>query len=56
MFYVLTPIALTAMAWNGGVALLLWSVVFAVRGVHLDRPAAAALGVDRAPACWRGWP
>jgi len=35
VFYVLTPIALTAMAWNGGVALVLWSVVFAVRGVHL---------------------
>ena len=38
VFYVLTPIALTAMAWNGGVALLLWSVVFAVRGVHLADP------------------
>jgi hypothetical protein len=35
VFYVLTPIALTAMAWNGGLALLLWSTVFAVRGVHL---------------------
>ncbi len=35
VFYVLTPIALTAMAWNGGLALLLWSAVFAVRGVHL---------------------
>ena len=34
----MTPIALTAMAWNGGVALLLWSVVFAVRGVHLADP------------------
>jgi hypothetical protein len=38
VFYVLTPIALTAMAWNGGVALMLWSVVFAVRGVHLADP------------------
>ncbi|MET0143702.1 MAG: hypothetical protein ABW328_02815 [Ilumatobacteraceae bacterium] len=35
VFYVLTPIALTAMAWNGGLALTLWSAVFAVRGVSL---------------------
>lgn len=34
--YILTPIALTAMAWNGGLALTLWSAVFAVRGMHLD--------------------
>ena len=31
VFLILTPIGLTAMAWNGGVALGLWSVVFAVR-------------------------
>jgi hypothetical protein len=35
VFYVMTPIALTAMAWNGGLALTLWSAVFAVRAVHL---------------------
>ena len=45
VFYVLTPIGLTAMAWNGGVALALWSVVFAVRAVHLTDPARPALGV-----------
>ena len=38
VFYVMTPIALTAMAWNGGLALTLWSAVFAVRGVHLLDP------------------
>ena len=31
VFLILTPIGLTAMAWNGGVALGLWSVVFALR-------------------------
>jgi len=36
VFYVLTPIALTAMAWNGGLALTLWSTVFAVRALHVD--------------------
>jgi hypothetical protein len=40
VFYVMTPIALTAMAWNGGLALTLWATVFAVRGVHLVAPAA----------------
>lgn len=39
VFYVMTPIALTAMAWNGGLALTLWATVFAVRGVHLAEPA-----------------
>jgi hypothetical protein len=38
VFYVLTPIALTAMAWNGGLALTLWSTVFALRGINLDDP------------------
>ena len=38
VFYVLTPIALTAMAWNGGLALTLWATVFALRGVHLADP------------------
>jgi hypothetical protein len=38
VFYVLTPVALTAMAWNGGLALTLWSTVFALRGVHADDP------------------
>ena len=35
VFYVLTPIGLTAMAWNGGLALTLWSAVFVIRGVSL---------------------
>jgi hypothetical protein len=35
VFYVLTPIGLTAMAWNGGLALTLWSAVFAVRSTYL---------------------
>lgn len=35
VFYVLTPVALTAMAWNGGLALTLWAAVFALRGLHL---------------------
>ena len=34
-FYVLTPIGLTAMAWNGGLALALWSLVLAIRAHHL---------------------
>lgn len=37
VFLVLTPVGLTAMAWNGGVALLLWSVVFALRAEHTSR-------------------
>jgi hypothetical protein len=36
VFYVMTPIALTAMAWNGGLALTLWSAVFALRGLRLE--------------------
>ncbi|MBA3287587.1 MAG: hypothetical protein H0U21_06135 [Acidimicrobiia bacterium] len=36
--YVMTPIGLTAMAWNGGLALTLWALVFAIRGMHLDDP------------------
>jgi hypothetical protein len=35
VLYVLTPIGLTAMAWNGGLALTLWSAVFAVRSGSL---------------------
>ena len=35
VFYVLTPIALTAMAWNGGLALTLWSAVFVLRAIHV---------------------
>ncbi len=31
-FLILTPIGLTALAWHGGVALALWSLVFAIRG------------------------
>ena len=37
VFYVLTPIGLTAMAWNGALALVLWSAVLALRGVHLEQ-------------------
>jgi hypothetical protein len=36
VFYILTPIGLTAMAWNGALALLLWAAVFAVRGLHRE--------------------
>ena len=42
VFYVLTPIGLTAMAWNGGLALCLWSIVFALRARHRGRPAPLA--------------
>ena len=35
VFYVMTPVALTAMAWNGGLALTLWSAVFALRASRL---------------------
>ncbi len=35
VFYVLTPIGLTAMAWNGGLALILWCAVFAVRSTRV---------------------
>ncbi len=45
VFYVMTPIALTAMAWNGALALTLWSAVFAVRGLHL-------LDDRRRRRCW----
>jgi 4-amino-4-deoxy-L-arabinose transferase-like glycosyltransferase len=41
---VLTPIGLTALAWNGGVAFGLWSVVFALRARHSARPARWWLG------------
>src|SRR5262245_48120773 len=35
VLYVLTPIGLMAMAWNGGLALTLWGAVFAVRATYL---------------------
>ena len=55
VFYVLTPIGLTAMAWNGGVALLLWSVVFAVRAcTSPTRDDSAGRGSRR--ASWPGSP
>lgn len=41
---VLTPIGLTALAWNGGVAFGLWSVVFALRARHSARPTRWWLG------------
>lgn len=37
---ILTPIGLTAMAWNGGLALTLWSAVFGVRAAHLQEAGA----------------
>lgn len=40
VFYILTPIGLTAMAWNGGLAMTLWCAVFVVRSTHVDSPAA----------------
>jgi hypothetical protein len=33
---VLTPIGLSALAWEGGIALGLWSVVFGVRALHTE--------------------
>jgi len=45
VFYVMTPIALTAMAWNGGLALTLWSAVLAIRAMHLE-------DARRARRCW----
>ncbi|MFZ4718067.1 MAG: hypothetical protein ACOYMR_01495 [Ilumatobacteraceae bacterium] len=46
---VLTPIGLSALAWEGGIALGLWSVVFGVRAQHVDgqarRTALVAAGV-----------
>jgi len=47
VFYVLTPIGLTAMAWNGGLALCLWSIVFALRArsVANARQSLVAAGV-----------
>src|SRR5262245_3394322 len=38
VFYILTPVALPAMAWNGGLALTLWAAVFALRGINLEDP------------------
>ena len=40
VFLIMTPIGLTAMAWNGGVALGLWSVIFAIRARHVPTPRA----------------
>lgn len=33
---VLTPIGLSALAWEGGVALALWSLVLGIRAIHVD--------------------
>lgn len=41
--YVLAPVGLTAMAWNGGLALAVWSVVVLVRGLHVPRPRDAVI-------------
>ncbi len=35
---VLTPIGLSALAWEGAIALGLWSVVFGIRALHTDGP------------------
>jgi hypothetical protein len=43
VFYVLTPIGLTAMAWNGGIALCLWSIVFALRARTAAKPRASLI-------------
>ncbi len=41
---VLTPIGLSALAWEGGIALGLWSVVFGIRALHtVDRARRIAL-------------
>jgi hypothetical protein len=45
VFYVMTPIALTAMAWNGALALVLWCGVAVLRGLHLD-------DARRQSRCW----
>ena len=43
----LTPIGLSALAWEGGVALALWSVVLGVRAMHTDgRACTVAAGVS----------
>ena len=53
VFYVLTPIGLTAMAWNGGLALCLWSIVFALRARTSRQPASVA---DRRRGAGRSGP
>lgn len=35
-FLLITPIGLAALAWEGGVALATWSVVAALRAIHVD--------------------
>ncbi len=48
---VLTPIGLSALAWEGAVALSLWSVVFGVRALHTtDRDRMLALAASGALA------
>lgn len=48
---VLTPIGLSALAWEGAVALALWSVVFGVRALHTtDRDRLLALAASGALA------
>ena len=42
---ILTPIGLTAMAWNGGLALTLWSAVFGVRAAAPPRARCPTHGV-----------
>ena len=56
VFYVMTPIALTAMAWNGGLALTLWSTVFAVRVPSTSTAPPPAAGMGRRRRCSPGSP
>jgi hypothetical protein len=37
LVFVFTPVGIQALAWNGGVGIALWSVVFAIRAVHRSR-------------------
>jgi len=34
LIFVFTPVGLQALAWNGGVGIALWSVIFTIRAVH----------------------
>ena len=57
VFYVLTPIGLTAMAWNGGLALTLWSAVFAVRATCTSSdPRRQRRALDRRRGARPAWP
>ena len=42
---VITPIGLSALAWEGGIALAMWSIVFGVRALHTNGRARMWAGV-----------